>query len=58
MKTYEMAGHIVQDDSDAFLTLVSRRIEEYQSKGLTVEITYQPFLNGFSALILGYREAK
>lgn len=56
MKKYEMMAQVTQLDQDEFLNKVSSYIDEYQQKGLQIEIQYQ-FNNAISsALILGYEE--
>jgi len=52
------SGHISMEDAKEFSDAIARRIGEYQSEGLYVEVQYQPLiqLNGlalFTAVILG-----
>jgi hypothetical protein len=60
MKKYEKVAEVSTplDDTDAFLNMVSTRIDEYQQDGLQVEVQYQYGLSGKSALILGYKEER
>lgn len=57
------SGHISMEGAKEFSDSIARRIGEYQSEGLIVEVQYQPLLqfNGlalFTAVILGRKAAE
>lgn len=57
-----MTAHIAIEGADSFFAALTKRIDEYQTKKLAVEVQYQPIiqLNGnalFTAVILGREKA-
>lgn len=53
MKKIESISLICDSDSNKFLTNVNKRINDYQSKGLEVEIQYSFDNINFSAFVVG-----
>lgn len=53
MKKIESIGLVCDSDPNKFLTNVNKNIENYQSKGLEVDVQYTFDNINFSALIIG-----
>jgi hypothetical protein len=56
MKEYKKIAHISipSENISEFSDLVGKRMDEYQSLGLQVEVQYQQSMGQYSAMILGY----